>query len=347
LLDLYLSVSPDVEPFSVDEAFLQLARRGSLDKAIEAARRDSLDEAIEVATRLQSEIDRRFALGASIGIGPNKLVAKMASGVKKPRGLTAFDVPMFQQHFWPRDVQELWGVGPKLAVRMRSLGIQTVGELAHASADLLKGQFGIIGPQLREAAAGHDETPLIPCHQGVDPKSMGHEVTLPEDSVSIPFLEGTLLRLSDQVTRRLRSDRMAGRVVSVKLRNHRFETVLRQRALSEYTRESRRVFEVARSLWRENWDGGPLRLLGVTVSDLEAVDGGGQTELFATDLRSQSLNEALDRVRDRLGEASIVPAGSITNRSHSNPISFGTVPSASSAADRPERRRAAPRGRDS
>ena len=296
---------------------------------------------------LQSEIDRRFSLGASIGIGPNKLVAKMASGVSKPRGLTALDEPAFQQHFWPRDVQELWGVGPKLAARMRSLGIQTVGELAHASTAMLKGEFGIIGPQLREAASGHDETPLVPCHQGIEAKSMGHEVTLPEDSCSIPFLEGTLLRLSDQVTRRLRSDRMAGRVVSVKLRNHRFETVTRQRALSDYTRESRRVFEVARMLWRENWDGGPLRLLGVTVSDLKPIDGGDQTELFQSDHRSRSLTEALDRVRDRLGEASIVPAGSIAHHGRSSHIAWGTLPSASSPADRPEKRRDAPRPKPS
>jgi DNA polymerase-4 len=328
LLDLYLTISPDVEPFSVDEAFIQLARR------------DSLEQAREVAAKLQSEIDRRFSLGASIGIGPSKLVAKMASGVQKPRGLTALDVPAFQQHFWPLDVQELWGVGPKLAARMRSLGITTVGELAHASADLLKGHFGIIGPQLREAASGHDDTPLVPCHKSVDPKSMGHEVTLPEDSRSIPFLEGTLLRLSDQVARRLRTDRMAGRVVTVKLRSHRFETVMRQRALSEHTRESRRVFEVARTLWRENWDGGPLRLVGVTVSDLKPVEGGDQTELFEVDHRSRTLIEALDRVRDRLGEASIVPAGSIAHiggpASH---VPFGTVPTASAPGDRPVSRR--------
>jgi len=327
LLDLYLSISPDVEPFSVDEAFLQLARHGSL------------AEAREIARGLQAEIDRRFSLGASVGVGPSKLVAKMASGVQKPRGLTAMDVPAFQRHFWPLDVQELWGVGPKLAARMRSLGITTVGELAHAPTALLKGNFGIIGPQLKEAAAGHDETPIVPCHRGVEPKSMGHEVTLPEDSSSIPFLEGTLLRLSDQVARRLRSDRMAGRVVCVKLRNHRFETMLRQRVLSEHTRESRRVFEVARTLWRENWDGGPLRLIGVTVSDLEPTEGGGQTELFASDLRSQTLTAALDRVRDRLGEASIVPAGALTHRGHASHVPFGTVPLASSPEDRPEKRR--------
>jgi DNA polymerase-4 len=172
---------------------------------------------------------------------------------------------------------------------------------------------------------------------------MGHEVTLPEDSRSIPFLEGTLLRLSDQVTRRLRSDRMAGRVVTVKLRNHRFETVLRQRALSEHTREARRVFEVARSLWRENWDGGPLRLLGVTVSDLKTVEGGDQTELFATDHRSRTLMEALDRVRDRLGESSIVPAGSIAHLGgRATHVPFGTVPSASAPEDRPEKLRNRP-----
>jgi DNA polymerase-4 len=243
-------------------------------------------------------------------VGPNKLVAKMASGVLKPRGLTALDIDGFRHEFWPQEVQSLWGVGPQLTARMRSLGIQTVGELAHAPASTLKAAFGIIGPQLREGARGHDDTPLVPCHHGVDAKSMGHEVTLPEDSSDRSFLEGTLLRLSDQVARRLRAEGYAARVVVVKLRDRHFSTTLRQRVLSTHTREARRVFEVARELWMANWNGEPLRLLGVTLSGLAPEPEASQTELFTADDRDRRLQQALDRLRDRLGEASVVPAGS-------------------------------------
>ena len=315
LLDLYLSFSPEVEPFSVDEAFVGLSPRTTQEQAEATAR------------RIQEAIDVRFSLGASIGVGPNKLVAKMASGVRKPRGLTALDQQAFRRIFWPQDVQSMWGVGPKLAARMRSLGIQTAGDLAHAPETSLKAAFGVIGPQLREAAWGHDDTPLVPIHRGIEAKSIGHEVTLPEDSSDPRFLEGTLLRLADQVTRRLRSEGYAGRVVTVKLRDHRFETTLRQRALTSHTREARRVFEVAKELWRANWSGGPMRLLGITVSGLEEASETPQMQLFEGDRRETLLHQALDRVRDRMGEASVVPAGSLAHQGSPGHVPFGKLTS--------------------
>ena len=106
LLQLYLEWTPDVEPFSVDEAFVGLA-----------ARVTDLDTAAGIAHDIQRAVDQRFGLGASIGVGPNKLIAKMAAGVEKPRGLTAMDEERFRAHFWPADAQEMWGVGPKLAER--------------------------------------------------------------------------------------------------------------------------------------------------------------------------------------------------------------------------------------
>ena len=312
LLDLYLTFTPDVEPFSVDEAFLGLGPGIA-----------TLDQAADEARRVQGAVEARFHLGVSIGVGPNKLVAKMASGLEKPRGLTALDEEGFRRAFWPREAQELWGVGPKLAARLRALGIRTVGDLAHAEGPTLKAVFGIVGPALREAAWGRDDTPLVPYHRGVDPKSMGHEVTLPADSADAAFLEGTLLRLADQVTRRLRGEGFVGRTVTLKLRDHRFVTLTRQRALEDFTADHRLVFETARALWREHWNGGPLRLLGVSVSALERRAGGPQGELFERDRREDRLTAALDRLRDRLGEASLVPAGSLTHRRPLGHVPFG------------------------
>jgi DNA polymerase IV len=314
LLELYLTYSPDVEPFSVDEAFVGLDARVTL------------SEAADVARSIQRAIDEKFSLGASIGVGPNKLIAKMASGLEKPRGLTALDEEAFRGAFWPRDVQEMWGVGPKLAERMRSLGILTVGDLAHAPEPSLRAEFGIVGAQLKEAAWGKDDTPLVPTYRPTAAKSMGHEVTLSDDSDDPAFLEGVLLRLSDQVTRRLRGEQTTGRIVTVKLRNHRFETCTRQRALGTHTNDAQRVFEVAKDLWRENWNGGPLRLIGVSVSGLETVKPSVQSELFVADQKTSKLTEALDRLRDKLGEASVVPAGSLTHRRKSGIVPFGTKP---------------------
>ncbi len=326
LLELYLEHTPDVEPFSVDEAFVGL--RG---------RRDSLDEGERLARVLKDAITERFSLSASIGVGPNKLVAKMASGVAKPDGLTVLDGEAFRATFWPRDVQELWGVGPRLAERMRSLGISTVGELARAPLPVLRGSFGVVGEHLREAASGHDATPLVPYHEGVDAKSMGHEVTLPEDCDEPAYLEGTLLRLADQVTRRLRVEGFVGSTVVLKLRDHRFRTLTRQRVLAPATDDGARVFDVARALLRAHWRGTPVRLLGVSVSGLAPRADAPQAELFVADDRARRLLETLDRVRDRLGEAAVVPAGSLTHRRALGHVPFG-------AARERARRRAA--GRD-
>ena len=313
LLELYLTITPDVEPFSVDEAFVGLGGK------------TSLEQALEVARRLQGTIAERFGLGASIGIGPNKLVAKMAAGLEKPRGLTALDEDGFRGAFWPMDVEALWGVGPKIAARMRSLGMKTVGDLARAPESILKGAFGIVGPQLREAAHGHDDTPLVPYHEGLDSKSMGHEVTLPEDCAEEAFLEGTLLRLSDQVGRRLRGEGFVARTVVLKLRDSAFLTVTRQRALAEATDEGSALFEIARRLFRSNWKGGPVRLLGVSAAALERRAEGEQTELFRGDIRARRLLETMDLVRDRLGEASLVPAGALRHRSELGHIPFGAI----------------------
>ena len=316
LLEMFLTITPDVEPFSVDEAFLDLRRL--------PGRGQTLESASEIARELQQRISETHGLGASVGIGPNKLIAKMASGVQKPRGITALNEDTFRGVFWPQDVQALWGVGPRMSEHLKSLGLATVGALANAPAGLLKQQFGVVGEHLIEAAWGRDRSDVIPYHQGVDPKSMGHEVTLPEDCREAEFLEGTLLRLSDQVGRRLRADGFRGCTVTLKLRDFRFRTVTRQRALGTAVDDHLGIFEVVRGLWRENWQGEPLRLLGVSVSALEHSDE-EQLELFSRDERSRALQDALDKVRDKLGEASVVPAGSLAHRRALGHVPFGAA----------------------
>ena len=328
LLDLYLEFTPDVEPFSVDEAFLSVSGQGG-----------TLEGAAEIARDIQSEVDRRIGLGATIGVGPNKLIAKMATGVEKPRGLTVMTPEQFREWFWPLEVRELWGVGEKLAERLKSLGIQTVGDLAHAKASDLEGAFGVIGPQLREAASGHDDTPLIPYHRGVDPKSMGHEVTLSEDTDDAGYLRGILLRLSDQVARRMRSEGFQGRTVALKLRDKRFITHLRQTTLREFTDDHRVIFDHVSRLWDRLWKGGDVRLLGVSVSHLERRAETPQAELFTAHAREDRLQDALDQVRDRLGEASLIPAGAMAGRSRLSHVPFGAISSRTLA---PKRRGAAP-----
>lgn len=322
LLEMFLAVTPDVEPFSVDEAFLDLRNLPGRGQTVESA--------IAIARDLQQRIRDQHHLGASFGIGPNKLIAKMASGLEKPCGVTALDEASFRGVFWPQDVQELWGVGPKLAAHLKQMGLATVGALANAPERVLRQRFGVVGEHLREAAWGHDRSPVVPYHEGQDPKSMGHEVTLPEDCRDPEFLEGTLLRLADQIARRLRADGFRARTITVKLRDHRFHTITRQRALPRAIDDHGSLFEVARTLWREHWQGAPLRLLGLSASAFEAASD-EQLELFVADERGRALQDALDKVRDKLGEAAVVPAGSLAYRKAIGHVPFGAAKRAAAA----------------
>lgn len=293
--------TPLVEPTSIDEAFLDFA----------GTSHDG-DRAGQAARSLQEEVEKEFSLTCSVGIGPNKLVAKMASSLMKPRGFTWLTVEGFRNRFWPEPTDAMWGVGEKTARALELLGIRTIGDLARAPECALSHAFGVNGPRLRYAARGEDETPVIPYFQGVPNKSMGHEHTLDEDVGDLACLERWIVSLSDQVTRRMRKEDYVGRVVVLKLRYSDFTTFLRQRALRRYTDEERVVSRVARSLLRAEWSGRSVRLIGVSVAGLESGRSGSDPiPLFAQDRRYRRIVKAVDRARDRFGETVLVRAAAL------------------------------------
>jgi len=301
LLELLRGFSPQVEPFSIDEAFVELSGQAR-----------TLVEGRDVAVEVQRAIDRRLALSASIGVGPNKLVAKMASGLDKPHGITVLDRADFRRRFWPRTAGELFGVGEKTAAALALLGIRTIGDLAQAPPAGLVRAFGVIGGALRHMARGEDSTPLIPYYEGLPIKSMGHEHTLARDEADPERLAAMLLRLTEQVARRLRQAGLAGRTVTVKLRFIDFRTITRRRTLDLPTDEEQRIFPVARDLLFRNQNGAPLRLIGVSVSGL--AGGAGTEYLFGADRRRRRVIGAADRLRDRFGENVLTRARVLTVR---------------------------------
>ncbi len=320
ILETLKSFTPAVEPFSIDEAFLDLTQVPYAGKphagGPHAEERDSaaaaaavVDSAIPVARAIQRAVMRRTGLSATIGIAPNKYIAKMASGVQKPRGLTAFTVERYRAAFWPRSVQELWGIGEKTRSALATLGIRTVGQLAKFPRELLTYHFGLNGDHMRSAALGEDDSPVVPYYEGVPVKSMGHEVTLPEDIADRDALGSQLLRLSDMVGRRLRQDGYLGRVVAVKFRDARFRTTIRQRALPSLIDDEHAIYKTASALLDENWDGRPLRLIGVSVSGLAAAAGLYQHRLFEEDEHRREMVAAVDSLRDRFGDHVLVKAG--------------------------------------
>jgi DNA polymerase-4 len=290
-----------VEPFSVDEAFLEF--RG-LDWA----------GSIEVGEKIKRVISDRFGLTCSIGIGPNKIVAKMASGLDKPDGLTVIRSGEFLDFFGNKEVASLWGIGEKSKVKLRNLGISTVRELANFPERTLKKLFGEYGGYLKMTANGIDDSPVIPYFQGIEPKSIGHEYTLPYDTDDKAYLLSTLLRLCEQVGRRMRKNGYIGDTVTVKIRYGDFKTFTRQKKLALHVDRDDILFDTARRLFINNNNGDEIRLLGVSVSGLVKKSEAHTEPLFSEERRHQVCVRAVDSIRDRFGEDSIKRGGSIRSR---------------------------------
>src|SRR5262249_40725468 len=151
------------------------------------------DAARDAARTIQRWICDRLGLSATVGIGPNKLVAKMASGVRKPRGLTLLDAAGFRRRFWEQPSVAVWGIGEQTAAAPVRLGVTTVGDLAHCPEERLSAAFGVNGPRMKVAAWGEDLSPVVPYYEGVDARSMGHEFTLVRDESDPRVLDGLLV----------------------------------------------------------------------------------------------------------------------------------------------------------
>jgi DNA polymerase-4 len=308
LLETYKEFTPIVEPYSIDEAFLDLT--GTVYEG-EAARRG--------ATLIKRKIHKKFGLTASIGIAPNKYMAKMASGLEKPDGLVQIDAEDFKKIFWPKKVDELWGVGDKTAVALGRLGVHTIGDLAKFPVSILGAEFGVNGEKLRDMANGKDESHVIPYYEGLPVKSMGHEYTLNTDTDSLEVLKGTLLRLSDKLGRRLRQEGYMGDTVTLKLRNGKFATITRQIKLTNHTDEDKVIFGIAVKLLRENWKGEKVRLVGVCMSGLVKAGLSLPVSLFKKEEKERQILVVIDNIRNKYGEGAIVRAGTMRQKRKKRP----------------------------
>jgi DNA polymerase-4 len=312
VLDTLKDFTPIIEPFSIDEAFLDLTAAERLrPSGASGDSEEALNRAIPLAQAIQRAVHRRVGLTSSIGIAPNKYVAKMGSGLQKPNGLTVLSVERFRELFDAKPVSDLWGIGDKTAMALSKLGIRTAGQLARFPREFLTYHFGLNGDHMQDAARGEDDSPVVPYFEGVPVKSMGHEYTLPEDLSDRERLGAHLLRLSDQVGRRLRVDGYLGRVIALKFRDSKFKTLIRQRALPEVTDDETTIYRTASALLDEHWDGRTLRLIGVSVSGLLAAEGFRQHDLFSTDEHRRKMIETVDSLRDRFGDAALVRAGAL------------------------------------
>ena len=302
IVKLLLDRTPLVEPASIAEAFHD-ARSLAND----------LSEGLQLARSIQEGMAARLRLTCSVGVGPNKLIAKMASGLGKPRGRTALSLGDFRERFWGEPVGALYGIGRASAEKLDAVGIRRVSDLARAPDHLLSTIFGIYGPVLGAAARGQDESPVVPYHTTPRAKSLGHEYTLSRDETDRLELRRLLLGLCDEVGSDMRSEGWVGDTVHLKIRWSDFSTLGRQVRLRRRTASTRSLFLTASALFRHCRLDRPVRLLGITVSGLARTDGIATLDLF-DDGRIDEFERAIDRLRSRHGRGIVRRASLIKER---------------------------------
>lgn len=299
LSGIYGRFTPEVETYSVDEAFLDITTTHHLFEGPEAVGR-SIKEAVRGA----------FGINSTVGIGPNILIAKLASTLAKPDGLMRVKRCEVEGLLRDLPVDELWGIGRKTAERLAALGIRTCGELGRAPAGLLRSRFGMPGEALKEMGMGIFERPVS---VGPDePKSIGHSMTLPRDISEKREIEAYVLMLSEMVGRRARRHGLMGKKLSLTVRYPDFETFSRGSALGAPTDDTRRIYGGAMEILEGIRLRDRVRLLGVCLFEL--VEEAGQIPLIVEERKRRALLRAVDSVNDRFGEfkimwASYAPTG--------------------------------------
>ncbi len=290
LLELFARFTDLVEPVSIDEAFLDVTGSRRLFGTPE-----------EIARALQGLIRAEHDLSCSIGIGPTRLLAKMAASLRKPGGIATLSEDDVHGRLRKLPVGELTGIGPVTKKRLCDLGLTTIGRLQDAPAALLAGAFSSGAASLRELAFGGSDATVRAGHQ--PRKSLGHEITFARDIGDAALLRATLLDLADKVTADLRREGHLARTVVLKLRYENFETITRQDTLPSPTASTATVYEAAvRLLGAVALRGRAVRLLGVSASNLAA----GATQLtLGEPQREVALNDAVDRVRAKFGNKSL------------------------------------------
>jgi DNA polymerase-4 len=235
----------------------------------------------------------------------------MASELNKPDGVTVIEEGKFLDFLGDKDVTALWGIGEKTTAKLKNLGIKKVRDLALFPEPTLRNLFGEYGTYLKMTANGIDESPVIPYYQGIEPKSIGHERTLLFDTDDRALLLSTLLRLSEQVARRMRKDGYVGNTVTVKIRYGNFTTFTRQKKLAYWFDRDDFLYDTVKKLFLTNFNGDEIRLLGVSVSGLSKKEEILTDPLFQMDILHRNCVEVVDSIRDRFGEDSIKRGGSI------------------------------------
>ena len=293
IFSVFHEYTPLVEGLSLDEAFLDVTHSQS-----------ALGPAEQIAHNIRQKIHARMQLTASVGVAPNKLIAKIASDMNKPDGLMIVREPDIHDVLDPLPVSRLFGIGKKTEPRLLALGIHTFGDLRRANIQQLKPIFGNHTLQIIARAGGIDDRPVIP---DWDEKQISSETTFDTDIRVGTKLHSELTQLADRTATRVRAKNLQTSCVIIKIRRSDFTTYTRQKHVHPPTQETKVIVDTANDLlreWLSEHENTALRLLGVGATDLTEST---QMELFTAPqtTRNRELDATVDRIREKFGSVSL------------------------------------------
>jgi DNA polymerase-4 len=287
--------TPLVEPLSLDEAFLDVTGSAAL-----------FGSAPDIARQIKEDIRSELRLVASVGVAPNKFLAKLAGDLQKPDALLVVEADRVQEFLDPLPVGRLWGVGRVTQREIAELGIETIGQFRQLAPSEIAARFGKHGSSLWELAHGRDDRKVIPDREA---KSISHETTFPVDMVSLETLQARLLELTDLVGQRLRRHGRVARTVQLKLRYADFSTITRAETLDRPTNVTNDIWSSANRLLTQKLPQRPLkvRLIGVGVQQL-SPDQFGQPTLFedAAHEKQSGADRVSDHIRAKFGQRALL-----------------------------------------
>jgi nucleotidyltransferase/DNA polymerase involved in DNA repair len=293
VMEVFRRFTDLVEPLSIDEAFLDvtgsIALLGAPDK---------------IAHAIKDQIRETTRLTASVGLAPNKFLAKIASDIRKPDGFVIVEEKNVESFLRELPISRLWGVGPKTEARLREMGFQTIGNVAAASRDLLLRSLGSLGEHLYQLSHGHDDRPVV---SNWEPKSISSETTFDVDTADRELLLATILELSDHVAERLRKEGYRARKVTLKLRYSSFTTHTKQQSLEKQVCTGEEIAAIARGLFSQFPLRQKIRLIGVAAGDLNRDDvDPQQLSLFGqTNRQNEKLSQTIDQIKEKFGSNAV------------------------------------------
>ncbi|MFS0643938.1 DNA polymerase IV [Siminovitchia sp. 179-K 8D1 HS] len=295
MFDILRTFSRLVEPVSIDEGYIDITNG------------HELGSPVQIAEKVQTEIMKQLDLPCSIGIAPNKFLAKMASGMKKPLGITVLRKRDIPGVLWPLPVIEMHGIGEKTAEKLAAINIFTIKDLAHANDIQLQAAIGIQGIKLKERANGNDMRKVDPEAANVN-KSIGSSITLPRDISNQEELLHVLKELADKVAGRLKRKAYVANNIAIMIRYNSWDTVTRSSMQAKPVSAAGDIYLAAKTLFIKHWSGQPVRLLGITGQEIIKADQAfEQLDLFSykKEAKKEPLYDAIDEITKKYGPSSI------------------------------------------